>query len=407
MDHTKDRSWCDVMRPYNADPFISGSSVPGAYDTQTFDFTAALGTLGFGGWRFGIRLDYQVADLSRLRDPRSRSQLLDYQLTPGVTYTTGRHTFGLDANYHRRKEKIPNINTVQNDPNLSYYLFSGMEEASGSVGAYKGFEREWVDHRMGVALSYAFRGQHQHSLINLGIERGEEGIYGQYKYEPGKYISYRYQADVRNRLTMGNIIHQLDINFSYEQAYADEYRQQLEQTKDATTGLTSYHYNTIINYKKRYQVDVLDMDVRYRAHFTKDKEEKAYLGLAARYSNVKNQRLLPTSTLKYNHLRLMAEGGASMISQLSFDAEFGGLIANRAEADLADPTTDFAQQVLMPDMQYYNANYWRGHLQITYQFPVTIKGTKTQWFVRAYGDYLRTNNHLDGKCVGLSIGLFN
>ena len=37
MDRTKDRSWCDVMRPYNADPFFSGSSINGKYDTQQFD----------------------------------------------------------------------------------------------------------------------------------------------------------------------------------------------------------------------------------------------------------------------------------------------------------------------------------------------------------------------------------
>ena len=27
MDRTKDRAWCDVMRPYNSNPFFSGSSI--------------------------------------------------------------------------------------------------------------------------------------------------------------------------------------------------------------------------------------------------------------------------------------------------------------------------------------------------------------------------------------------
>ena len=85
MDHTKDRAWCDVMRPYNSNPFMPGSSVRGAYDTQLFDFTAAIGTIKLRGLTAGMRLDYKVADLSRLRDPRSRSQLLDYKLTPSLT----------------------------------------------------------------------------------------------------------------------------------------------------------------------------------------------------------------------------------------------------------------------------------------------------------------------------------
>jgi hypothetical protein len=57
-------------------------------------------------------------------------------------------------------------------------------------------------------------------------------------------------------------------------------------------------------------------------------------------------------------------------------------------------------------MDYYSANYWRGRLQITYQFPLDIKGTNTLWFVRAYGDYLRSNHCQDMKCVGISVGLF-
>ena len=105
----KNRAWADVRRPYNSDPYFAGSSVSGKYDFQDFDFTAALGTTDFGGWRFGLRLDYSVGDLSRLRDPRSRSQLLDYQLTPAVTRTFGRHSVGLSGHYHRYKEKITGV----------------------------------------------------------------------------------------------------------------------------------------------------------------------------------------------------------------------------------------------------------------------------------------------------------
>ena len=56
--------------------------------------TAAVGTTDFSCWRFGLQLNYQLGDLSRLRDPRSRSQLLDYRLTPAVSYTMGNHTLG-------------------------------------------------------------------------------------------------------------------------------------------------------------------------------------------------------------------------------------------------------------------------------------------------------------------------
>ena len=403
---TKNRAWADVYRPYNSNPFFVGSDISGKYDFQDFDFTAALGTTSYGGWRFGARLDYRVGDLSRLRDPRSRSQLLDYRITPAITFTTGHHTFGLDGYYGRRKEKIPSVKAVQEDAILNYYELSGMEEASGSVGAYKGFEREWVNHRFGGNFTYAYNSATTHSMVNLHIERGSEGIYGQYKYEPGHYYSYRYGIDLRNRIKEGSVIHQLDLSADYEQAYADEYRQLFYQEKDATTGLTSYHYYNLIAYKKRYQVDVMNANMRYRAHFTNGQRETGYAGVNLSLNEAKNKHLLPTSSLTYGGLLVMAEGGFS-IGRLWVDAMAGGYVAGNNSLSLADPTTDYAQQVLQPDMCYYDANYWRGRLQLTYEFPLTIKGTRSRWFVRAYGDYLRANNHMEGRTFGISLGQYN
>lgn len=407
LDHTKDRAWCDVMRPYNANPFIPASSVYGTYETQAFDFTGAIGTVALGGWRLGVKLDFKAGDLSRLRDPRSRAQLLDYRLAPAVTRTFGRHTLGLSANYHRRKEKIPGVETVQNDPNLAYYLLSGMEAASGSVGAYKGFEREWVDHRFGGELTYAYHGDTQHSLLSLTMERGEEYAYGQYKYEPGRFTDFRYGVSLRNRFSGGSTVHQFDIAVGYEQAFADEYRQKLLQEKDPQTGLTSYSYTTQMVYKKRYQVDVLDIDMLYRAHFVKQGRERAYAGLHIRMDDQQNKHLLPVSLAAHGGTLAMAEGGVLVARRLWVDAAAGGYLSQMATLSLADATTPYAKQVLLPDMQYYKASYWRGRLQLTYEFPLTIKGYTSQWFVRAYGDYLHTDNHLDAKCLGISIGLFN
>ncbi len=404
---TKNRAWADVMRPYNANPFISGSSISGKYDSQDFNFTAALGTVELNGWRYGLRLDYNVGDLSRLRDPRSRSQLLDYKLSPAVTYSFGQQTVGLSGFYHRRKEKITGVTTVQQNATMKYYLMSGLEHAEGTVGGYSSFSREWVDHRFGAELSYAEKTSARHSLLALSISRGEEYAYGQYKYEPGRYVHYQYGAKTLDRFYMGNTIHQLDLQVDYEQAYADEYRQELLQEKDAQTGYTSYSYRTQIVYKKRYQMNQLHADLRYRIHFTQQQEEQAYAGIHAALNSAKNKHLLPASEMSHGGMQLMAEGGMSLGSGFWVDAAAGGFFAKTPNLSLADATTDYATGVLLPDMNYYEANYWHGRLQLTYEFPLTIKGETSRWFVRAYGDYLRTNNSLDAKMLGLSVGLFN
>ena len=104
MGRQFNRSWSDVLRSHHSNPYFSGSSIKGKYDFQNFDLSAALATLPIKNFTFGARLDYKVGDLSRLKDPRSRTNLADYQLTPAVTYTWNKHSLGLSGYYHRRKE---------------------------------------------------------------------------------------------------------------------------------------------------------------------------------------------------------------------------------------------------------------------------------------------------------------
>ena len=81
-------------------------------------------------------------------------------------------------------------------------------------------------------------------------------------------------------------------------------------------------------------------------------------------------------------------------------------ISHKADLNLHDATTDYAVAVLIPDMDYYRANYWQGRLELLYQQPLTIKGQHTLWFAKVYGSYLKTDNSLDGRSVGLAVGLY-
>ncbi|MBQ8158516.1 MAG: hypothetical protein IJ081_05795 [Prevotella sp.] len=410
MDRTKDRRWADVFDPYNGNPYFPGSDVNGKYDRQAFDFTGSIGTQAIGNFRFGLRLDYQVADLSRLRDPRSRSQLLEYQLTPAITYTIGKHSLGLSPYYHRRKEKMPSLTTVQNDPNLAYYEMRGLEQAYGSIGAYKGFNRQWVDHRLGFSLNYGIKTDFINSLTAITLERGEEDILEKEKREPAHYATRSIGVNSQNRIKSGSLLHEADLRIDYQQAYGDEYTQQRMQTTDAETGVTSYYHETVVAYEKRYQAKRLNAQLRYRLNFTEGQQTKAYVGLLAQMATTNLKHKLPSSTFDYNRYALTVEGGKTLLNnKLWIDVNGGYHFTNTKDEDLqlAEPNSVYAQQVLLPDMAYYTANYWQAHLQLTYAFPLHIKSLEAKWFVRAYGDYLKTNNSLDNKCVGISIGILN
>lgn len=408
MGRTKDRAWSDVLRSYNSNPYISGSSVSGKYDHQNFKLVAKLSTVTLGHFTYGATLLYIVGDLSRLRDPRSRINLAEYKLAPSVTYSAGQHTLGLALHYDRRKEKLPNITTVQTDPNLSYYVMTGLENATGTIGGYNGYQREYVNHEFGAELDYGFKGSQWRSVNSLSLRMGREYVYGQYKYEPGNYRTVNYGLASRNRIRQDGLLHSVDLQLNYETGSADEYKSERVSTTDSETGIASVEWRKILEYKKRYQLKKWDADLHYRLSWTDQEGVKGYAGLQYTLQSVSNKYLLYTSELKYSASNIQAEGGYSLLNRhLWLEGSLGYHVRHKADLSLYDATTDYAQAVLLPDMPYYEANYWQGRLAVTYQFPLTIKGYTAQWFVKAYGSYLKTNNSLDGKTIGLSFGLFN
>ena len=420
LGRTKDRSFADQFRPYNSNPYQSGSAIAGSYDHQDFDMVASVGTTDFSGWRFGLQLNYQLGDLSRLRDPRSRSQLLDYRLTPSVSYTMGGHTLGLSGYYDRRKEKMGSLVTVQSDATLTYYLFSGMEYATGTIGGYSSFNREWVNHQVGAAMDYGYRSDSFHTLNSFGISRGEEYAYGTYKYEPGRYFTYLYNVQSQNRLLTGSVLHQVDVRMDWQQGYADEYRQQLIIKNDPQIGTTSYTYEKQLEFRKRYQVRTFDCAFRYRANFLNDAPSrllqqataslKGYTGFSIDTHKASNRHLLPLSSSDLSRINFQLENGISLFKQhLTADLTLGYSVSTRADLQLAYDTSVLAQRVLLKDLPYYDANLLHGRLQVMYQFPLTIKKSRAMWFVKAFGDFTSANSagHPNLYNVGFSVGLFN
>lgn len=420
LGRTKDRSFADQYRPYNSNPYQSGSAIAGSYDHQDFDMVASVGTTDFSGWRFGLQLNYQLGDLSRLRDPRSRSQLLDYRLTPSVSYTMGGHTLGLSGYYDRRKEKMGPLVTVQSDATLTYYLFSGMEYATGTIGGYSSFNREWVNHQVGAAMDYGYRSDSFHTLNSFGISRGEEYAYGTYKYEPGRYFTYLYNVQSQNRLLTGSVLHQVGVRMDWQQGYADEYRQQLIIKNDPQIGTTSYTYEKQLEFRKRYQVRTFDCAFRYRANFLNDAPSrllqqataslKGYTGFSIDTHKASNRHLLPLSSSDFSRINFQLENGISLFKQhLTADLTLGYSVSTRADLQLADDSSVLAQRVLLKDLPYYDANLIHGRLQVMYQFPLTIKKSRAMWFVKAFGDFTSANSagHPNLYNVGFSVGLFN
>jgi hypothetical protein len=137
-----------------------------------------------------------------------------------------------------------------------------------------------------------------------------------------------------------------------------------------------------------------------------------FVGILASLKQVNNKYLLNTSTLKYSNVDVTLENGWNF-SNICFSTtiQLGYNNSTKSTLELADPTTDYAQSVLIPDMDILSASYAHGYLELMYQRPVSIKGMRSNWFIKGYGNLAISNKKIsDEKLkrynVGLSIGLF-
>lgn len=413
MGRQFNRSWSDVLRSHHSNPYFSGSSIPGKYDFQNFDLAASLATMKFANFTFGMSLHYKVGDLSRLKDPRSRTNLADYKITPAVTYSFRNNSFGLSAYYRRRKEKIDNITTVQTDPNMKYHTYTGLEHEVGIIGGYNAFMREFVNHIFGAEFSYQFDNGCVQSMSAIQIYKGIEDVWGDNKYSPGKYSTTSGRFLTKNLLFGNRISHSLDIEASYEKGNGNEYRQELVIEKDPVTGVESKHWNTLLTYYKRYNVNLADAKLHYRLMWNdaQAREVFSFMGLHASINSAEDKYNLPNSKRLTRRASLSLEGAYSFFRKngrsLWVEANAGYSPSLKSLIKLSDPSTEYAQEVLMKDQKYYSASYGFGTLQVQFQFPISIKGFTKTWFIKAEGSYLKTDKHTDAFSYGVSLGLYH
>lgn len=411
MGRQFNRAWSDVLRSHNSNPYFSGSSIKGKYAFQDFDLSASLATISLHNFTYGLHFAYRVGDLSRLKDPRSRSNLADYRIQPAVTYSFGKNSIGLSTFYRRRKEKIPNIQKVQTDAHFKYYILTGVENAFGVTDGYGGFMRQFTYHVFGSKLSYAFTSRNSRSLTSLSFSRGLENVWGKTKYSPGKYFTQKIIIENKSILQRENKLHSLILMGKYLQGDADEYKQKEITETDSSHGVTSTYWKTILTYPKRYKLRMTEFLIHYRLNFikVKSKEIMSYLGFSGNYRGIENKHSLPTSSLQYNFMNIALEGGYNFIKKdahsLWFEGGIGYQVSLSSSLSLSNPNSEYALNVIIPDMEYYEASYIKGNLSITYQLPIKIKNFKTSTFMKLSGYYIDTDKNTEAKSFLLSIGI--
>lgn len=426
-DREKNRAWSDVFSTYNSNPFIFGSSIPGSYDRQLFDFHIKLSSKEKNKLSYGFGVDYLVGDLSRLRDPRTRIFLADYAFLPGLVYRiNSKHVLGINLKAAYRKEKLPNITTVQDDPNLKYYTFFGMENADANIGGFKGFQRQFVGNTYGGELQYSFKAAKAELLLTGGIHYEKQQILENLKQSPGNYEAMHYKFLATGNYITDNKLFQLTLSGNMKTGAADEFLQKLESINDTVTKVNSQQWITLYTYDNRYINSCYNtkLTLNIRDINAAQNDYSWLIGLETGISGFTNQYHLPFSEFSVNrfntalagHYRLINRKNNRLIlhAEIEYSTGFDNLL-QLSEGATDVPTLgsstfkqgiyDLATNIYIPDLDFFNASTLKSTLSTQYSFPLNLKKTKIIGFAKLSYHLLNTNTSKNWSGGAISIGI--
>lgn len=409
MNTEENRGWSDVVNTYNSNPYIYGSSVRGNYESQKFDLNLKVFSVLKGGFNYGLTIDYKVADISRQRDPRSRTYVLDYSVIPSITYSYSENSsVGINLKYRFDKEKMPGLTTVQTDPNLKYYTFTGLENAIGRIGGYRAFSRQFIGDYAGGALQYNWRNNNYNLILSAGMDMYWQETLGDKKQSPGSFNSLNYYLTSIFQIKKSTWLHNVGLNVLVKDSGADEHRQNLVSVRDTVTGITTENWVTIYTYKNRFIASVADISFKWDTYSLKGDTYRWRAGFSAGYNSFKNIYYLPKS--EYLSGRLTAGLNGTYIQSLKkgrkiiFEGAVNGGLNTSAKLDLSSQT-EISDNILIPDLAYHKLNTIEVSGSMKYTFPLQfIKNAGISGYARIYGGNLFAGDS-DWSSFGFAIGI--
>ncbi|MGL4993198.1 MAG: DUF6850 family outer membrane beta-barrel protein [Bacteroidales bacterium] len=426
MNRETNRAWSDVIDTYGGTPYIFGSAIPADYDSQFFDFKAKIAHHTTDKLKLGASIDYLVGDVSRLRDPRSRSYLADYSIAPAITYTfTNRFTLGALVSYRYRKEKMPNVKTEQEDPNFNYYpmvglengeeprLNPGAENGNGILRGFNAFRRQFVSDFWGGEIQASYMIGAVKWISSLGYEIENQEVLGDTRRSPGEYLSDRLNISSRVIADRGDYSHLASIEASLYSAQANEFIQSLNEIRDPATGITSKEWITNFVYKNQYEVDKMDLDLSYRLNKLDNNRSgyRWYAGAEVNYSAFENKYNVPLSYLKVGNLSTSLSAGVRIFKRdrhtVTAEALIGYKWSTKSDLLLNNYDNDLAKNIWIPDSEFYSVNQINLKANLNYNFPIATSKLSMSGYIRIFTDNRLSDSSRYGNWIsnGIAFGV--
>jgi hypothetical protein len=398
MNREYERNWSNVFNTYNSSPYIFGDSIKANYDTQFFDLHAKLSRKINNKLAFGIGIDYFAADMSRLRDARTRTYVANYAAIPSLTYKlTANQVIGLTAGIRFDKEKMPGTTTVQESPKIVYYLFLGNENANSVIDGYKGFDRQFVNLDYSVGLQHSITGKDFDWYNGFEYITKKQEVLGSERESPGSYFANKFSfKSIANIKTEKRL---LNISFDgyFNEGWADEYLQERIEERDTLTGNDSKEWVTLYSYTNRYVTDSYqgNLKVSVRNLLSSGKDYSWVAGADAQFNGFNNKYYLPYSSIENQRLRIGGNVGVRILNiknhrvtvnlkggygfRLKNDLQLNSIsttIPSNSSSMFEKAAYKVANQIIIPDMEFYKQNVVDYRIDARYSFPLTISKNK-------------------------------
>jgi len=353
--------------------------------------------------------------------------LANYAAYPSVVYQLSTNqTIGLIAGVRFEKEKMPSITTVQASPKIDYYFFLGNENSYSLLDGYTGFDRQYVNLDYSANLQYLVKNEAINWFNEIGFSTKKQEVLGSERESPGLYTSLKFNALSKLNFKLDNKIFHVALGGFYNSGRADEYLQERVEVRDTTNGSVSWQWNTLYAYKGRYTTDSYraDFKVNIRNILNNGTDYSWSAGVDGQFYGFSNVYQLPYSAFENQRARfgvngslgvfnknqhrvtLQAAGGYafSVYDNLELNS-IATTVPGIGSTTFEKATYKLANQILLPDMNFYKENVIDFRADARYSFPIKVKKNLLTGQVKAYVGVQQGSTLGSLTSAGVSVGI--
>lgn len=405
------RAWCDNTDPYIGNPYVVGSSIPGDYAKQAFDFTVkgAGKQLADRLW-LGAGASYHVSEFSRLNDPRSRAQLADYSVLPGFAIQLGRHsTLGLNLDWRHRKEKMLKlVAKSETIDRFTYYDYKGLADYATTGILF--FTRRYISDWYGGQIQFDHEGSWGGVLARAGYRIRQDSVTGEAEESPGSYSSQEIEAGIEATLRSGGNIHCFSLGGSFIPGQANEFLQE-RVTEVGEDGFVDTYWKLLME-NVRYKNHTADADLGWKM-FHGGVDYKWFVGAGVGMQAESREYILPHSEMSWLRIVPDVQAGVRFAGHFRVEGNISYILGIPGELILdqaleKNKKTVIRDNVVIPDFDHLGADALGAGLMASYHFKV--KGN--HFYIKAEASHIQrispaasSESGLSGRTFGgLSIG---